>query len=244
MSSVGYFASEFGAAIRFLTRLPWPPAQASRGFGVGAFPLVGLLLGLVALVVDYLLRGLAGGVRDVAIVAVLAIATGGLHYDGLADTLDALGGATRADRLRIMRDGAIGTFGALGVVLVVAVELAALGALSGRPRAAALFAAPALGRWAMVATGFRAPSARAEGLGALFASEITPGALTAATVAMLVIVTVLGGGGGLVVALALVLMVFLLRRFATLAFGGVTGDTLGACGLLAEAVAFALWSSR
>ena len=50
---------------------------------------------------------------------VAALLTGALHLDALADTADALGGATRERRLEIMRDHAIGAFGAVALVVVL-----------------------------------------------------------------------------------------------------------------------------
>src|SRR5882724_9125205 len=160
-------------ALRFLTRLPMPAAAELPGFGARAFPLVGLVLGAASVAVDFALGSLDLGIRNVAILAVSAVLTGVLHYDGLADCLDALGGATTEERLRIMRDGAIGTFAVLGLVLVVAAELAALSALVGGMRWRVLLAAPMLGRAAMLCCALDAPLARADGLGAGFVRALT-----------------------------------------------------------------------
>ncbi len=125
-----------------------------------------------------------------------AWATGAIHYDGLADTFDALGVAGREERLRVMRDGAVGVFAVLSVVLAVAAELAALGALRGAARTGALLAAPVLGRWAMVASGAGAPSARPDGLGAAFVREVGRRDLAVATVLSLVVVVPAAGTRG------------------------------------------------
>ncbi len=55
----------------------------------------------------------------VLLVVLDALATGALHFDGLADTADGFGGGkSREDILRIMRDHAIGSYG--GVALATA----------------------------------------------------------------------------------------------------------------------------
>jgi adenosylcobinamide-GDP ribazoletransferase len=141
---------DFVDALRFLTRLRLPEPSGTPGFGARAFPLVGLVLGVVSVVVDAVLGSLDVALRNVAIVAAGALATGALHYDALADVLDAAGAADREERLRIMRDGAVGTYAVLGLVLVVASELAALGALHEDVRWRALLCAPVVGRFALV----------------------------------------------------------------------------------------------
>ena len=100
---------ELLAALRFLTRLPLPGRATPHGFGAGAFPLVGLVLGGMALVVDRLTAPLPYAVRDVLVLAVWAWMTGAIHYDGLADTFDALGvsvqGAGKLSRVGEMPHG-------------------------------------------------------------------------------------------------------------------------------------------
>jgi adenosylcobinamide-GDP ribazoletransferase len=235
---------ELLAALRFLTRLPLPAGATPHGFGAGAFPLVGLVLGFAALVVDRLAAPLPAAGRDVLVLTVWAWMTGAIHYDGLADTFDALGVSGREERLRVMRDGAVGVFAVLAVVLVVGAELAALGELRGSTRAGALLVAPVLGRWAMVATGAQAPSARTDGLGAAFAREVGRGELVVATLAALLLAVAIAGARGGLAWLAVAVEAVALRRFATSAFGGVTGDVLGAAGVLAETLSLVVVASR
>ncbi len=114
----------------------------------------------------------------------LALLTGGLHLDGLADTADGLGSRRPAPQaLEIMRRSDAGPFGVAALVLVLLVQVCALASLPPGRGAAALVLAAVTSRVAVVlATG--SPSARPSGFGALVAGR-TSAAGRAATVAVL-----------------------------------------------------------
>jgi len=119
------------SAVAFLTRLPVPQAgEAPASLGAAAFGLVGAGLGLVAAVPVLLAGDGSPLVAALLAVAILAIGSGGLHLDGLADTADALvaHGGERAERAR--RDPAIGAAGAVALVLVLGLEAAAIAQLA------------------------------------------------------------------------------------------------------------------
>ena len=104
-------------AFTTLTVLPLRPGRVDRRAAAVAMtiaPLVGALLGLVLAVLLTLLD-LAGAPRLVAAglaVGAGALLTRGLHLDGLADTIDALGSYRRgAEALEIMKKPDIGPFG-------------------------------------------------------------------------------------------------------------------------------------
>lgn len=90
--------------------------------------------------------------------------TGALHEDGLADTMDGLGGGhTRERALEIMKDPRIGAFGALSLMLTVLLKIATISALPVAWLVAALIAGHALSRWCAVLLVWRLPYARADG---------------------------------------------------------------------------------
>ncbi|MBM4421206.1 MAG: adenosylcobinamide-GDP ribazoletransferase, partial [Chloroflexi bacterium] len=101
------------AAIGFLTVLPLGTGRPGP-WAVAAFPLAGLLSGAASAAVLLAAETvLPRSVAAVAALVALAAVTGGLHLDGLADTVDGLAGARDSEaRLAIMRGGATGPLGA------------------------------------------------------------------------------------------------------------------------------------
>jgi adenosylcobinamide-GDP ribazoletransferase len=238
-------------AFAFLTRLPIrlpdDPGAAHDGDAADGgdlarslpfFPLVGAALGAVLVGADRLLRGhLAPGLTAVALVALLAALTGGLHLDGLGDLFDALGGGRgdRARMLAIMRDSRIGAHGAIALTLALLAKVLATAQLVERDASSswALFAAPVVARWAVVPLIVHFRYARPEGLGRAFkghARAIHFAGATALTAALLAWTGPAAVGPTLAaLGVALAVAVWLDRRL-----GGLTGDVYGAAIELAE----------
>jgi adenosylcobinamide-GDP ribazoletransferase len=172
-------------------------------------------------------------------IGVLALLTGGLHLDGLADTADGLGSRRpRDEALAIMRRSDVGPFGVAALLFTVLVQITALATVSpGWPGAAAVLLAAVTGRAGVVlATGPGSPAARPDGFGALVAGATTARARAAAGTAVLVVAAgtaavVSGPAAALRAAagvLAGLLAADLLRRIAVRRLGGMTGDVFGA----------------
>lgn len=238
-------------ALSWLTVAPVPVSgDVDRALARRALywaPAVGAVLGLLAagvLALSDAVRApaLLGGL---AVVAMLALLTRGMHLDGLADTADGLGCYGDAQRaLAVMRDGSAGPFAVVALVLVLVAQAASLGALADSGRLLAVLLAVTAGRVAFcwcARTGVRA--ARPEGLGALVAGSQPPALVVAYLVALL------GAGlaavparpwqGPLAVCLA-ALAVAGLSAHTGRRFGGVTGDVLGAANEVAVTVVLAV----
>lgn len=181
-------------------------------------------------------------VAGALVVAALAYGTRAMHLDGLADTVDGLGGGwTRERALEIMRRGDVGPMGAVALLLCLVIQAAAFGALvaDGARGAVVTVGAVVCSRGAIAAACWRGiPAARPDGLGAAVARSV-PGALLAVQallgVAALTAATwwwQASGPGqwwiGPAAWTAAAAAVTLLLRRAVRRLGGVTGDVIGA----------------
>ncbi|HEX3409461.1 MAG TPA: adenosylcobinamide-GDP ribazoletransferase [Candidatus Binataceae bacterium] len=239
-ANFAYWLMQVRLAIAFLTILPAGPkstgASSDIALSFGWFPLVGFGIGLILCFADWLLAPLVGhAIRAVLIVLILTVLTGALHLDGVADTADALGAWHNRERaLDILRDSRIGSFGAIALYFVLALKMIAIAGSAGAQRYAMLYAAPGLGRWAMVAVASGLDYARAAGAGSLILARHRRRNLWVATLiailALAPLVTLHGFRACLIAALATIALRLFYRRW----IGGVTGDLIGAAGELVE----------
>lgn len=203
--------------------------RATAGTAMAVAPLIGAALGAVLGTV--LLASVPRLLAGVLVVALAALLTRGLHLDGLADTVDALGSyRSREAALDVMRRPDIGPFGVVALVVTLLAQASALSAVPSPVVAVAV--AMATGRLAAVWACRRGvPAARPDGLGALVAGTVGAPtlALNTAAVALLAVVAVPGRPWqGPVTVVAALAVALLLTHHGVRRFGGVTGDLLGA----------------
>ena len=227
-----------------------PTPRQVRGMMLLA-PLVGLLVGLALAAALFLIRqgiswlhndtapASATGLAALLTVGLLVLITGGLHLDGLADTVDAM--ACRKDRagaLAVMRRSDSGPLGVVALVIVLLIQVVALTvAIDSGHGTVAIVTAVLAGRLAAV-WACRYPAARPDGQGSWVARStnvIEAAALTG--VALLVPLGLLfvdddPAGKALPLVLGAIpvglVVAGLLQRWWVRRFGGITGDTIGA----------------
>ena len=227
-----------------LTVLRVPPPRlvdrAAAAVAMTLAPVVGALLAVPAAAVGALAVGAGAGDLVAAGLALtlLVATTGGLHLDGLADTVDGLaaGRGDRARALEVMRRGDVGPLGATALVLVLLLQATALARATAGWGLGALPLASAAGRCVLPVLCTRGvPAARSRGLGAAVAGVVprTLAVLVPVGVAgaALLAAAAVGAGdpwraGAAVLAGCVAGSLFGGR--AVHRVGGITGDLLGA----------------
>lgn len=115
------------SAFILLSRIPvfWFRFETSKNpdftRSLWAFPLVGMIIGagagcILLAAVQTFLPPMGAAVLALGFIAII---TGAMHEDGMADLADGFGGGqTEADKSRIMHDSHIGSYGVLALILV------------------------------------------------------------------------------------------------------------------------------
>lgn len=238
----------FITGLEFLTRIHiskqshWSPESFGRS--VKFFPLIGGILGILLVMINHLfaeylpLMGFYMPPHVLATLLIIAniLLTGGLHCDGLMDTMDGIFSGRSKDRmLEIMKDSRIGANGVVAFVLMTALKWSLLMDIAPLSLPTALFLMPMLGRFAMVMGITVFPYARPDGIGKAFAQYADKYTLYIGIFFTALMIIPLGKQA--ILSLAIVsFCTILFARFVTKLLGGLTGDIYGAISELAEAM--------
>lgn len=223
-----------------------------------AFIIVGLFQGILLIATDYI-SGIAFHpdlVRGI-ILLVLVLSNGGLHLDGLADTLDAIAakskgniGVDRQKRLSIMKDSSIGPIGVIAIVFALAIKYLSLKNLSHFSTFtyySSLLLMPILSKWAMVVSMFYGKASREDGLGRIFINRIGLKEIAISTMILSILLILLQAFFSRYIPdrqyafyIILLFTIYLSCRWwislFNKRFGGLNGDTLGAIGEITEVI--------
>jgi adenosylcobinamide-GDP ribazoletransferase len=232
---------DLALAAMFLSRLRLPLREASGLSDLRRasrmFAVVGVLVGLAGGVIYAIAieLGFAAWLAAALAVATTILLTGALHEDGLADMADGFaGGASRDEKLAIMRDSRIGSFGTLALIFSVLIRVAALASLPDIAIVvAALIAANAVSRAAMTAVMHALPNARDDGLSAGVGRPDRTAVIIGLAIAAVAALLLLQEAG----LLAIIIAGGATAGLALLAqrqIGGQTGDVLGGAEQIAQ----------
>ena len=234
-------------AMGFLTIYPlrasdtWTPE--TLGSSMVYYPVVGLLIGIALWMLHLMLNTLFPSVvAIVLLLGSLTFMTGGLHLDGLADTIDGLsGGYNREETLHIFKDSHVGTMAVVSVVLSLLLKYACLSVLSEEAMSPTLLLMGILSRYSMVQLACFSPYARAEGgLGEPFVQGIKPEHFSTAVFITLVLTMVFGGARGVLIWMLVSLATLSYQTYFRRRLHGITGDVLGAVNEANEALVLVL----
>ena len=240
----------FLLALSFLTRIPMPfikeiASERQMASCLTFFPVVGLFIGLIVAITDSVTSRLFNiSVASALDLVLLFAVTGGLHTDGLMDTVDGmLSGKAKDKMLEIMKDSRVGALGASAAILTFILKFALLAALTEKHRFAALMLFPSFGRWAIVPGIVFFPYARRVGLGKSFWSHSGRKEFLAATFLALAFAIILFPQRGALALLAAGTASLLMSKLSTRTLGGLTGDVYGAINELAEVAALMVFAA-
>jgi adenosylcobinamide-GDP ribazoletransferase len=229
MNELRYFFTALG----YFTRVPVPRWVGYEPHYLNAaaryFPLVGALVGAAgAIVFMAALRIFPPGIAVLLSMATTLLITGAFHEDGLADCVDAFGGAySRDDTLRIMHDSRIGAFGAIALMIALALKWQTLAALPPMRAAWLMIAAHAASRACAISYLVTLDYVRAEGKAKPVAQRMSPGAFGCAIVLGVPWLFWPQWRAACITLLVLVALRFMLGRYFVRRIGGYTGDCLG-----------------
>ncbi|MDC3235061.1 adenosylcobinamide-GDP ribazoletransferase [Candidatus Puniceispirillum sp.] len=242
--------SRFGdiaAAFLLLSRIPItyqfakdsPPDFISS---LWAFPIVGLVIGgfggMMLAFASFLGLPLlvCGGVS----VGVMAMASGAMHEDGLADTADGFGGGKNVDdKMRIMHNSHIGSYGVLALCISTIIRISLFASIAGLDLSnlaliGLVAAIAAAARWQILIALWAFPIAAGAKLAKVTGRPSVVVIFAAAFLWMaplayfaLPIATVIAGIAALFACLGL-------GRIAMRQINGISGDVMGAMIILAE----------
>lgn len=142
----------FLLAVGFFTRIPVPNfanfVEQELNHSAKYFPLVGIVVGVTgALVFVLTARVFPTNIAVLLSMVATIYLTGAFHEDGMADSIDGIGGGWDSERiLTIMQDSRLGTYGALALFLMLFAKFQVLSALPIQIVAYVLIAAHALSR--------------------------------------------------------------------------------------------------
>lgn len=223
-------------ALQFLTKLPvnLPRIPTPQENAVSAlyYPLVGFIIGVILWTVAvYLSIGIVA--KSVLLTVFWLWLTGGLHLDGLADTVDGfVGGYGDKERtLDIMKDPHIGAMGVMAIVGAILLKFAfiiEILAIKNLEIFDILILSPILGRvmilWLLLST----PYIRKNGLGSALSAYLPKKLAVTVLILSLFVVVVLPMKMAIIVLIGFFVLGFYLTSWFKKRIGGITGDTIGA----------------
>jgi adenosylcobinamide-GDP ribazoletransferase len=155
------------------------------------------------------------------------IMTGGLHLDGLSDSIDGLGSRQNRDRtLEIMKDSHTGAFGALSLILQILLKTFFCYEINEIDPLLILLV-PVTGRWGQLISIRYFPPARKDGMGHFFQEHMRFRELVLGFLTTLLVYIGTGKTAMLFILPVHALFVLLTSRRISKKLGGLTGDIYG-----------------
>lgn len=228
-------ASGFLVIISFFTRIPIGSRveydEDCFKSALGLYSLMGVVIGLFLALACYVGDAFHSAyVRGLLVTLSYMVVTGGIHFDGAADSADGLFSGRTGERIfEIMSDSHIGSFGVLCLIFIVLSQFVLFSNLS----AAACFLVPVVGRTAAILGSYHKKYAKKnKGMGTVFIESINIKILISNIVILIASSVVFNDRIIFVAASSAALLISCqLSKWVEKKIGGMTGDT---CGFVTE----------
>ena len=240
------YVIDFFATVMFFTRIPikWSffsdkaPNLTKAGW---AFPLVGLLIGVLSGVLgDFLIfLGLPIFLCCIIAITLSVILTGAFHEDGLADTADGLGAGGSPERInKIIHDSRLGTYGVVALILGLLTRLGVLLTLVeyGYSLVSILSVGFASGKLAIIFSRNFFNNSRFVKMGSVVGTIANKNLFIATVIWALPTLIIFPFYGILLGGILMAFIISIIGLKSKKALGGITGDILGAIAFLTELV--------
>lgn len=230
--------TSFLSALSFLSILPGTNHNPLESRMVMHFPLVGLLIGGLLIGVDWIgALVFPSPLRCIVDVLFLAVITGALHLDGLADSADGLFSHRPRNRvLEIMKDPRVGVMGVLAVIFCFLLKTGGIAGMGETSIWLWLLLAPALARASQVlGLVFMKDAREGEGIGSPLYQKGNYRTLIGCLVP-LAIPFLFHFRTGILMLIVFAFSTAVLLIYFQYRIGGMTGDTFGALTEIVEAL--------
>ena len=189
------------------------------------FPYIGFIIGVISALPLWLLHSTSQGVKSILVILIYLLISGGIHLDGLADSMDGLfSGREKMRILEIMKDSRIGSFGVIGLVLYFLIFYQCASELMP----IFILLMPFVGKSAAAFTAGYSQYARVSpGMGTiLIENHNSKTSLEILLINLVIAFLALGFEGLMIVGLTFIIAFFLMKWIHG-KIGGMTGDTIG-----------------
>lgn len=236
-------------AIGFLTIIPLKPKiETEEEFRkiVYFFPLVAVLLTAIYITISYFVYIISRSPLFASMIYVVLsiVLTGGLHYDGLADSCDGLlSGSDREKTLEIMSDSRIGTFGVLGIIVNIMMKIGIIYLLMASEIFILALVSVVFSRFMQIVVAGTSKPAKETGMGNIFIGKITAkqGIVVSMCVAIFTAILMkisFSRYNVLIIVTFLIsfVIIMIMKSLISKKLGGITGDILGLTAEVSEVV--------
>ncbi|MDI6641545.1 MAG: adenosylcobinamide-GDP ribazoletransferase [Elusimicrobiota bacterium] len=227
------------SAIGFLTIVPIKN-RIITPMTIACFPLVGLFLGGILILLNFIFSHfllLSHDITTILLLVFYIILTGGLHLDGLSDTVDGIvgGAGNKTKILRIMSDSHTGAEGVIAIVCDILLKFVLLSDIPPKNFQNVLLIFPLISRSCMVLSMYLSNPAKDSGVGKLFIENTNLSNFIIATLLSIIISLIIFPAIIIIIIIAISGFVTIcITKFFALKIGGMTGDSIGTINEITE----------